>query len=110
MARNKYISLKFQAQSPYDLTIFCTDKVTLEWAVSEVRKYCPSAKMRLGQLPNGEPFSCFFEKINAKYGDLIVGGVNMQMWIIKQLCEQGWTIASDEGFSAHNISLIIRAD
>ena len=111
MARNKYIWLNRSGMERDQLTILCTDKATLEWAVSEVRKYCPSAKLNFGQLPNGEPFSCFFQKIDANYRDLNVWNTSMQMWIVKQLCEQGWTIVNDEETSrGYSISLVIRAD
>lgn len=90
MASYKYLSIHYTGGGD-QLEVYCTDKTTLDWLVSEVQKYCPRVKIRDSwKLPNGETCYYLFEKANVKtsFGEMRTQSI--RVWLIKQLLEQGW--------------------
>jgi hypothetical protein len=90
MTAYKYIFVYWPVGTE-QLQVYCTDKTTLDWLVSEVQKYCSQVKIKdVWKLPNGEPYYCVFDKVRAKtsFGEL--SAPSMRVWLIKQLLENGW--------------------
>jgi hypothetical protein len=115
MAEYQYIHIEALGKGSDKLRIYGTDKAALEWAVDEVRKYCPSARVKLEWvLPDSEPYLYLIENIRGKMPQLSqeFTAIYMVAWLIKQLCKRGWKpfVISKEYSVVYGMALLKQVD
>ena len=94
MKRYNYLSLGYGDSA---ITFKCTDSSTLEWAITEVKKFVPTCEIHeADQTIAGETVSYRITRLDNK--DHKIGN-----WLLQKFCQQGWEpfLVDDEGHAFH---------